>query len=207
MALEVVGAGLGRTGTNSLKLALEQLLERPCYHMLETFGRPQDTAIWHRALRGEPVDWDSLLAGYVATTDWPACAFWRPLADANPDAVVLLSSRESPEEWWDSVERTILKSSAQPVPPEDRDHTARRAMVVEMFSRFDPAWPDPRSAMAAYDAHNAAVRAEVRADSLVDWKPGEGWEPICTALDLPIPDQPFPHANAAAEFRVAHGLE
>src|SRR5436190_16050817 len=90
MALKVVGVGLGRTGTNSLKLALEQLLGGPCYHMFELIAHPQQVPLWERALRGEKVDWDSLFAGYSATVDWPGCAFWRDLAAANPDAPVLL---------------------------------------------------------------------------------------------------------------------
>ena len=77
MTLRVVGAGLGRTGTHSLKLALEQLLGGPCYHMTETFGRPDDIPVWHAAVNGELPDWPTFLADYAATVDWPACAFWR----------------------------------------------------------------------------------------------------------------------------------
>lgn len=163
MPLQVIGAGLGRTGTASLKLALERLLDGRCYHMSESIERPQDTAVWHAAMRGETVDWTRLLADYVATADWPACAFWRALAAANPEALVLLSSRESPEAWWRSVEPTILLASSEPVPTEDTDWIERRAMVVEVFAYFDRDWPDPRSAIAAYETHNAAVRAEVLA--------------------------------------------
>ena len=95
MTFRVVGAGLGRTGTHSLKLALEQLLGGPCYHMSETFGRPADIPVWHAAANGQMPDWPTFLADYTATVDWPACAFWRPLADEYPDAIVLLSTRSS----------------------------------------------------------------------------------------------------------------
>ena len=93
MPLQVVGAGLGRTGTTSLNAALEQMLGGRCYHMTELFGRPGDTAIWRAAIRGEPVDWEVALAGFVATVDWPAAGAWSELHAAYPDAFVLLSTR------------------------------------------------------------------------------------------------------------------
>src|SRR5258708_3594112 len=108
MSLRVVGAGLGRTGTNSLKLALEQLLGGPCYHMFELARRDADTPAWKAAVQGEAIDWGALLGEYVATVDWPAAAFWREIWSANPDAIVLLSSRDSAQTWWESMERTIV---------------------------------------------------------------------------------------------------
>ena len=110
MTLRVVGAGLGRTGTHSLKLALEQLLDGRCYHMSELIEREDDTAAWAAAARGEEVDWPGFLSEFAATVDWPACAFWGQIASAAPDAVVLLSLRESPEAWWGSFERTIAQA-------------------------------------------------------------------------------------------------
>ena len=98
MALKVVGVGLGRTGTNSLKLALEQLLGGPCYHMFELIAHPQKVPLWERAVRGEEVDWDSLFDGYAATVDWPGCAFWRDLAAANPEAI-----RQLKQAMWSDV--------------------------------------------------------------------------------------------------------
>ena len=91
MSLRVVGAGLGRTGTVSLKLALEKLLDAPCYHMMEVFGNTDHIPVWAAASRGESVDWDTLFANYRSTVDWPGCAFWRELAERNPSAKVLLS--------------------------------------------------------------------------------------------------------------------
>src|ERR1700756_2132881 len=110
MTLRVVGAGLGRPGTLSLKLALEQLLGGRCYHMIETFERPDDGPVWIAAHAGEAVDWDAFLAEYVATVDWPGCDFWEPLAAANPDALVLLSVRDSAAAWWKSASATIFEA-------------------------------------------------------------------------------------------------
>ena len=108
--MRLVGAGLGRTGTMSLKLALEQLLEGRCYHMMEVFGRPDDIPVWHRAVRGEYPDWAAFLRDYDAAVDWPVAAFWRELADAFPDAPVLLSTRRDADAWWTSASETIFRA-------------------------------------------------------------------------------------------------
>jgi sulfotransferase family protein len=200
--LKVVGAGLGRTGTNSLKLALEQLLGGRCYHMFELMRRDDDLPAWEAAARGEDVDWERLMADFVATVDWPAAAYWRELYAANPQARVLLSLRASTDEWWDSMSSTIVVALDTPVPADDPSQARRRAATREMLgARFTPDWRDGAAARAAYERHNQEVRDAVPADSLIEWRAGDGWGPICTALALPEPDEPFPHANTRADFR------
>ncbi len=207
MALRVVGAGLGRTGTTSLKQALELLLDGPCYHMLDVFGREQDTPVWHAAVRGEPVDWGELLHEYRATVDWPACAFWRELSVANPEALVLLSTRDSAEQWWGSMEHTIVPVSQRPIPTDDPAAARHMAMLHELFERtFTAALANPAAAMAAYERHNEDVRRATAPERLIDWRPGDGWDPICAALGLAVPDEPFPHENRSAEYRASQGL-
>ncbi len=202
MALRIVGAGLGRTGTASLKAALEQLLEAPCYHMYELVEHPEGIEQWERAVAGEPVDWDGLLDGYAATVDWPAAAFWREILDANPGAHVLLSTRDSPEKWWTSMERTIVQALSTEVPADRPDWARRRAMTVAMMrSRMTPSWRDRNATIEAYERHNAAVRREVPPERLIDWRPGDGWEPICSALGVAVPSGEFPHENDTAAFR------
>jgi hypothetical protein len=203
VSLRVVGAGLGRTGTNSLKLALERLLGGRCYHMSELFERLDHTAVWAAALRGEDPDWRTFPDGCVATLDWPACTFWAELAGAHPDAVVLLSTRSSAEVWWRSFEHTILATLSQPVPEGRPDWAERRRMTLAMMDAFTPSWRERDAAMAAYDAHNAAVRATVTPERLIDWQPGDGWEPICERLGVPVPADDFPNVNSTAEFREA----
>src|SRR5581483_5643355 len=110
MTLRVVGAGVGRTGTHSLKLALEQLLGAPCYHMLEVFGHPEHVPSWAAAADGSLTDWDAIFTGYGAAVDWPAAAFWREISAAYPDALVLLSVRD-PDSWWKSASNTIWEVS------------------------------------------------------------------------------------------------
>jgi hypothetical protein len=204
--LRVVGAGVGRTGTASLKLALESLLGGRCYHMLEVLDGGHSGA-WHAAVRGDHVDWDALLGDYLATVDWPACAFWAELAAANPDAIILLSVRDSPQQWWASMERTIVPTLQHPVPQEQTALARHREMVRELLSRrFTPDWDRPQAAMAAYERHNEDVRRRADPRRLVQWRPGDGWAPICDALGVPVPSAAFPHENTAAEFRTRIGL-
>jgi hypothetical protein len=203
--MRLIGAGLGRTGTASLRHALEQLTGGPCYHMSKLGDRPGEVEAWAAAARGERVDWQGLLDGYEAAVDWPAAGFWRELSEAFPDAPVLLSTRRSAEAWWASASQTVFQVLQEEPPP---DRLANRAMMHELLATtFTPDWRDPAAAMAGYDRHNASVRAEVQAERLVEWQPGDGWEPLCRALRVPVPDEPFPHVNTTADFRQALDLE
>lgn len=207
MSLNVIGAGLGRTGTNSLKVALERLLGGRCYHMLELIERPDDTVHWERAVDGGAVDWSWLGHEFVATVDFPAAMFWRELLDDNPSAVVLLSTRESSRVWWSSFERTIVRSLDGEVPSDRPDWARRRAMNLAVLGRLTPQWRDRTAAVEAYDRHNAEVRRGVPTAQLIDWRPGDGWEPICSVLRVPVPREPFPHENTTAEFRQRAGID
>ncbi len=206
MSLRVVGAGLGRTGTHSLKLALEQLLGAPCYHMLEVINRPDQAEAWARALREEP-DWASFLGDYVATVDWPAAAFWPELSRFAPDAVVVLSVRD-PEAWWASASQTIFSVLARGANPDDPGAVAELAMITTLLEqRFTPGWRDRQEAIRAYEHHNATVRASVAPARLVEWRPGDGWGPLCRALGVDTPTEPFPHVNTTSDFRMFTGLD
>jgi hypothetical protein len=199
--MRVIGAGLGRTGTHSLKLALERLLGEPCYHMVEVFEHLEHVPTWHAAIRGEQVDWPPVLGGYAAIVDWPGVAVWRELAATYPDALVLLSARRDAATWLKSARATILDNRPENKMDEDPSLPGFVPMVRDMFARFDPQWRDDDAAMAAYDRHNDSVRREVPTQRLVEWQPGDGWEPLCAALRLAIPDEPFPHVNTTDEFR------
>jgi hypothetical protein len=203
MALKIVGAGVGRTGTHSLKEALELLTGGRCYHMVEVFGRPGDAEVWTAALQGDPPDWDAFLTDFDATVDWPACSAWRELAAAYPDAPVLLSTRDA-DSWWTSASRTIFEAMDRDKVPSD---PAWSAMVGAMFERFTPDWRDEDAAKAAFAAHNAAVRAEIPASRLIEWQPGDDWAPLCRGLGVPVPDVPYPHTNTSDEFRAFSGLD
>jgi hypothetical protein len=196
MTLRVVGSGLGRTGTLSLKLALERLLGGRCYHMVELFSHPEHVAMWHAAAKGEPVDWRALFEGYAAVVDWPACSFWREIADAFPGAVVLHSTRDA-EAWWQSASQTIFPASRKAAGP-------WREMVDAMFAaRFTDRVDDRDASVAAFERHNADVLASAPRHRLVSWQAHQGWEPLCDALGLAVPDEPFPRVNTREEFLAA----
>lgn len=206
MTLRVVGAGLGRTGTNSLKVALERLLGGRCYHMVELIERPGDTEYWERAAAGELVTWDWLRRDYSATVDFPAAMFWREILADNPEAVVLLSTRESAQTWWDSFQRTILQSLSGEVPADRPDWARRRAMNLSVLARLTPGWRSEADAIDAYERHNEEVRRTVPPDRLIDWRPGDGWQPICSVLGVAVPGEPFPHENTTADFQARIGI-
>ena len=199
--MRIVGAGLGRTGTHSLKLALERLLGAPCYHMVEVFEHLDHVPTWHAAIRGEQVDWEPVLGGYQAIVDWPGAGVWRELAAAYPEAKVLLSTRRDAATWLTSVRATIMESGPQNAMEDDPSLPGFVPMARDMFARFEPNWRDDAATMAAYDAHNAAVRREVPPERLVEWQPGDGWQPLCDALGVAVPDEDFPHVNTTEEFR------
>ncbi len=193
MGLRVVGAGLGRTGTLSLKLALERLLGGPCYHMVEVFSHPEHIAAWHAAARGQMPDWHTLFDGYHAAVDWPAASFWPEIAAAFPDAVVLLSVRDAAS-WWQSAHDTIFPTSL-------RTEGEWRAMIDDLFTaRFTAALDDRAQCIAAFERHNAEVRKTVPHSRLVEWRAADGWAPLCAALGVPVPSEPFPRVNTTEEF-------
>lgn len=196
MTVRVVGAGLGRTGTMSLRVALPQLLGGRCYHMSEVFERPQDVAVWHAATRGTMPDWHAFFDGYTAVVDWPVSAFWREISTAFPEAIVLLSVRD-PDRWWRSASRTIFPSTRRAEGP-------WREMIDDLFaSRFVADLEDREACIAAFRAHNQRVRDTVPPSRLLEWQAADGWEPICSALGVAVPAEPFPHVNTTEQFLAA----
>ncbi len=199
MTLRVVGAGLPRTATRSLKTALELLLGGRCYHMAEVFQHLEDVPTWSAATRGDEVDWSSFPPDSVAAVDWPASAFWREFSAAHPDAVIVLSTRESAAKWWESADETIFPVLRKPVEPQHEDW---KEMVEALLAReIGPDWDDAARAQAFYERHNAQVRREAPAGRLLEWQATDGWEPLCAALGLPVPDEPFPRVNTREEWR------
>jgi hypothetical protein len=205
MGLQIIGAGLGRTGTMSLKLALQDLLGGRCYHMDEVQQRAGDPDVWGEASAGNLPDWNRFFDGYVAAVDWPAAPFWRELSDAFPDAPILLSVRDV-DAWWKSASRTIFIALATYFSPTAEDNGWTR-MGRGMMEQFSPEWFDEASAKTAYLAYNEHVRATAPPGRLFEWTAGEGWGPLCAALGVDVPDHPFPHVNKEADTRASLGLD
>ena len=202
MELAVVGAGVGRTGTHSLKLALEHLTGAPCHHMVEMLAHPDQAPAWIDAIEGRPVDWAAMLESYGSIVDWPGGSFWPELCAVNPNALVLLSVRDA-DSWYRSASNTIFLSFDR-VPPEAAPWmTAVRQLLHD---RFSDQFEDPTAMMDAYERHNAAVRANIPSARLLEWTLGDGWEPICDRLGFSVPSEPFPVTNSTSDFRQMIGL-
>ena len=201
MSLSVIGAGFGRTGTMSLKLALEQLGLGPCHHMAELHKHPRQVPAWQAAAAGEAVDWDAVLAGYKSTVDWPSAHYWRTLADHFPAAKILLSTRP-PERWWASFSETIAKVLETHGAIDDPNRRAIIAMahVIVTEKTFAGAPGDKQTALAAYQKRIDDVTAAIPPERLLVFDVAEGWAPLCAFVGLPIPDTAFPHANSREEF-------
>ncbi len=202
MSLKVIGAGWGRTGTLSLKYALEKLGFDKCYHMMEVQLNPGHAERWIAAHEGEPVDWEDLFDGYQAAVDWPTCNFWEAQMEVFPDAKVLLSRRE-PEGWYKSIMNTIWPSSQANA---KKDHPAAKigsqlAYDLIWDGIFDRRMDDKDWVIAKYLEHNQRVIDTVPADKLLVYEPGQGWEPLCTFFDLPVPDEPYPRVNTTEDFK------
>lgn len=192
--VQVIGAGFGRTGTVSLKLALETLLGGPCYHMYEFLNRRQDAPAWMAGFAGNDVDWAELLAGWSAIVDWPGVACVNELAKAFPDAKILLSTRD-PNSWWRSADRTILElvRDVEPGSPS-------ASFMAAMFERSGVDAARAEASIRAYVEHNDRIRSTYGPNRLIEWQPGDGWAPICVGLGVDPLNEPYPHANSFASF-------
>jgi hypothetical protein len=201
MPLEIIGPGFGRTGTNSLKIALEHLGFGPCHHMFEVRDNPALLPDWEAAARGETVDWDNVFRGYRSQVDWPGARYWRELARHFPEARVILTVRD-PDAWFDSVQATIAPFVAargtHPSPHVNAiAEMAHQTIVVPIFNNR---LTERDYATRVFREHIAAVKAEIPAHRLLVFDLHEGWRPLCHFLEAEVPDIPFPKTNSSKEF-------
>jgi hypothetical protein len=201
MPIEIVGTGFGRTGTLSMKLALEQLGFGRCYHMLEV-APAGHAPLWHAAWRGTKPDWDAVFANFRATVDWPSTAFWREIADHFPRARVIHTERPA-EAWYESVRNTIYQVMVREQPPGlPEPFRQQLAMANDLILKgtFGGRFEDRAHALAVFEAHNARVKREIAPERLLVYRPGDGWEPLCKFLGVPVPETPYPRVNTTEEF-------
>jgi hypothetical protein len=203
MALDIVGAGFGRTGTLSLKYALEMLGFDRCYHMREIrLHHPEHRDIWSAAHRGEAVNWDALFEGYKAAVDWPTCNLWQELSTFYPQSKVILSIR-NPQRWYDSIRNTIYASSMAAFHSEDQAEHRRGEWAREVIWQwvFDDRLDDKEHVVGVFNEHVARVKAAIPPERLLVFEASHGWAPLCEFLRCPVPEVPFPRVNSTDEFR------
>lgn len=214
--MKVIGVGFGRTGTMSLKAALERLGAGPCFHMIDLIlGEDRDRLIpkWVEVADGR-ADWHGVFDGWEATVDWPGAARWREICDAFPDAAVLLNVREF-EAWYRSMANTIR--AARVTPPDQLQQDANRPLpnpllwqVIDRLlweGEFQGRFEDKAWVREVYDARIAEIKATIAPERLTVWELGvDGWEPLAAMLGVAVPDEPFPRLHDTAEFRSEFGL-
>ncbi len=197
--LEVIGVGYGRTGTLSLKTALERLGFGPCYHALEFMRHPEHQARWEMAFHGNP-RWEEVFAGYRSTVDFPGTAFWRNLVDAFPQAKVILTVRD-PQEWYASMRETFLAAAGPegqpPIPGADDGSLGKAQDWTQMMADLQ----DEPTAIADFQRHIEDVRSYVPSHRLLVYEVRQGWQPLCDFLEVRVPDEPFPRLNDSEAFK------
>lgn len=209
MSIQVIGAGLPRTGTMSLKYAIEQLLGGSCYHMHELYLKPEHVGLWNKVLEGETYLLTSILDGCCAALDWPASAVWRDAMELFPDAKVLLSKRASSADWWDSVDQTvwqIIRSQNFRFSGDQDEAEALSKLHRQLTSQFSAHWDNENAARTAYTKHLVSVRNTVPKERLIEFEVGDGWAPLCRALNIAEPSHPFPNKNNRETFKFRNAI-
>ena len=202
--MKVLGAGFGRTGTMSLKIALEKLGIGPCYHMREVASHPSHIKIWYDISRGEYPNWDRLFSGFNSAVDFPVCLFYEELVNKFPDAKFILTLRDF-DTWYESTANTIYK-----VPTMLPDWFKRVVYPIRMFIElqvnliwvglFKNNFSDIESTELVYNEHLKSVKKTIPADKLLIYRVNEGWGPLCEFLNVDKPEIPFPKVNDTAEM-------
>jgi len=193
MVLTVFGVGLGRTGTDSLKKALEILGFGPCYHMFEVLADQKRVDQWVSLSQGETPDWDNIFDGYHSSVDWPAAHYWREIAAHFPDAKIVLSVRD-PEHWFKSMSNTILPVLSSGTDP---NSLGNQLFVPQVF---EGNIEDRNHIIEIFNRHNASVQAAFGPERLLTFELGAGWAPLCAFLGVDVPDVPYPSGNSTDEF-------
>jgi hypothetical protein len=200
MSLKVIGAGFGRTGTRSLKEALEILGFAPCHHMMEVFTHPEQVPFWDRVALGQKYDWEEVFADYQSSCDWPSCTFYKELADRYPQAKVILSLRD-PKSWYKSVSNTIMPAMKKPGPDSPGPHLPGvfgPILIGENTFAYDFS---EAHMIDVFERHNAEVKRTIPAGRLLVFEASQGWEPLCKFLGVKLPAVPYPNMNTTEEFQ------
>lgn len=214
MSLQVIGSGVGRTGTHSLKLALEQLGFGKCYHMMELFQHPEGLIYFQKAERGEAVDWDKLFEGYKSAVDYPVAKYYKQIIAAYPNAKIIHTMRDA-ESWYQSAMETIFWATK---PSAGRmlkllikmpfSSTIRKRLPILKFDGamvdniFGKDLKNKQEVIRRYNAINEETLNYLPKDRSLVYEVKQGWEPLCNFLNVPVPPTPFPRSNVRDEFKV-----
>jgi hypothetical protein len=214
MSLQVIGSGVGRTGTHSLKLALEQLGFGKCYHMMELFQNPEGLSFFQKAERGEAVDWDKLFEGYKSAVDYPVAKYYKEIIAAYPNAKIIHTMRDA-ESWYQSATETIFWATK---PSAGRmlkllikmpfSSTIRKRLPILKFDGamvdniFGKDLKNKQEVIRRYNAINEETLNYLPKDRSLVYEVKQGWEPMCNFLNVPVPSTPFPRSNVRDEFKV-----
>lgn len=166
----------------------------PCHHMFEVGNDPVQKALWRRKVGGEDIAWAELLNGYRSCVDWPSSHYWRELSQTYPKAKVILTIRDA-EDWWTSYSKTILN----PIVADRGGQTVGWKLIGEQVMGGRP--EDRDTAIRAFEQNTRAVRAALTPDRLLEYRPGDGWGPLCAFLGVPVPEVPYPSRNSTADFQ------
>lgn len=212
MSIKVIGLGMGRTGTSSLKVALEKLGYGPCYHMEDLINNPADVRYWKEIDRKGETDWQSLFGAYQSAVDFPTIGYYKDILRVYPAAKVILTERDE-KSWYESASKTILnvepgimnKIKMSLLLP----FSSRLQKLMQVFKLSRKFWEthigknfrDKEKAISFYRKWNQQIKEEIPADNLLVFKVAHGWEPLCKFLGTSIPDEPFPTSNSRNEFR------
>ncbi|ORY62132.1 P-loop containing nucleoside triphosphate hydrolase protein [Pseudomassariella vexata] len=211
--MKVLLLGVGRTGTASMRAAMQQLGYVDTYHMMScSIENPPDALLWMDALKakydgvGKPFereDWDKLLGNAQAVCDWPACAFAEELIQAYPEAKVVLTGRDV-DSWHASTMKTVYWRVT--------DHELRwlsnfswaASMYYPMLKKFFDTFFEgdfPNRGKDVYKRHYENVKSLVPPENLLEFRVQDGWEPLCEFLGERVPyGQKFPKVNDNNDF-------
>jgi Sulfotransferase domain len=211
--VKVIGAGFGRTGTMSLKAALERLGANPCFHMIDIIRDPSNLHYWQAAAEGEKVDWKEALAGWEGSVDWPGCTFYKEHMETWPDAPVLLSVRD-PESWYKSVANSIHAAKEMAMrgelePPEENPPSPEVMQMINGLiwnGTFHGRFEEKDYALKVFDDHIEEVKRTVPPERLVIYEIKQGWGPLAEMMGVDVPDEEFPHLNDTESFRQMFGM-
>lgn len=213
MELQVIGTGLARTGTMSLKVALEQLLSGNCFHVIEWLKDPQRTTILKKGYKKNEIDWSAFYEGFASAVDYPTCLFYQQLLEINPDLKVIHTVRDF-DSWYASVKETVYRG--KPKSAQDIFRMIKNMMLSADFRRvapvfmlndkliwqgqFESRFEDKEFMREKYRQHEEEVKKTVKEEHLLIYNIKDGWEPLCEFLHVPAPKTVFPKSNERQEF-------